>query len=266
MSNPSHTPPLSVLVTGAARRVGRHIACHLAKKGWRIVLHYHGSQTEAEETAHTLASQGGHVDILKADLMDHDAVLSLIPRARALLDTPLTGLINNASLFEEDHLDNLTLEGWDRHIHVNLRAPVFLTQAFARALQKDREALSSPLRGSLIHLLDQRVEKLTPQFFSYTLSKTALGTATKTMAQALAPHIRVNAVAPGPTLANARQSKEDFEKQCQATPLKTGSPPRAIAEAVAYLMGAEAVTGQILFVDGGQRLIWKSPDTRDLQE
>ena len=175
MSNPSHTPPLSVLVTGAARRVGRHIACHLAKKGWRIVLHYHGSQTEAEETAHTLASQGGHVDILKADLMDHDAVLSLIPRARALLDTPLTGLINNASLFEEDHLDNLTLEGWDRHIHVNLRAPVFLTQAFARALQKDREALSSPLRGSLIHLLDQRVEKLTPQFFQLYALQNSFG-------------------------------------------------------------------------------------------
>ena len=168
-------------------------------------------------------------------------------------------LINNASTFEADTLKDHSRQDWDYHMQVNLRAPVRLTQAFAAQCAPDSQ-------GLVVNMIDQRVLKLNPNFFSYTLSKSALYTATTTMAQALAPNIRVNGIGPGPTMRNARQSEQDFRAQKQATLTEQGSPPGEIIRALLYLIDAQAVTGQMIAVDGGQHLIWQTPDIMDITE
>jgi NAD(P)-dependent dehydrogenase (short-subunit alcohol dehydrogenase family) len=172
---------------------------------------------------------------------------------------PLTLLVNNASEFEPDEVETLSQERWDRHFAVNLRAPAFLARDFSHQLPAGEQ-------GCIVNIVDQRVWKLTPQFFSYTLTKAALFTATQTMAQALAPRIRVNAIGPGPTLSNVRQGDEDFAKQSSAVPLGHGGTPDEIADAVLYLAQARSVTGQMIAVDGGQHLAWKTPDVAGIRE
>jgi NAD(P)-dependent dehydrogenase (short-subunit alcohol dehydrogenase family) len=242
----------AVLVTGAAKRLGRAIALDLARHGWSVAIHYNSSEKEARATAADAATAGVKVALLKADLGRESETATLIERAAAELG-PLTGLVNSASLFENDDWYSVTRESWDKHMETNLRAPFVLAQAFARQVPRDGH-------GAIVNLIDQRVLKPTPQFLSYSLSKASLKWLTTTLAQALAPRVRVNAVAPGPTIINARQSAADFVRQRDATVLGRGAEPQDVCDAVRYLLEACAVTGQMLAVDGGQHLIWQTPD------
>ena len=244
-----------VLVTGAARRIGAAIACRLARDGYAVALHCLHSRAEAEALAQGLMAEGGRVAVVSGDLADPDVPARLVTQAADAVG-PLVALVNNASMFEIDGVGSLDAALWDRQLAVNLRAPVFLAEAFAAQVPE-------PGKGCVVNILDQRVLKPTPAHLSYTLSKTALMTATLTLAQALAPRIRVVAVGPGPTLANARQSAAEFDRQGAATPLGRGSRPEEIADAVAFLLGAESVTGVMLPVDGGQHLSWRAPDAED---
>ncbi|WP_417520035.1 SDR family oxidoreductase [Minwuia sp.] len=238
-----------VLITGAAVRIGRAIALRLAKDGYPVAIHYNGSRDAARATVEDIRARGGRAAVVQCDLADHDAVLGLVPEAGKALDTPICTLINNASLFENDRLQNATRESFDRHMAINLRAPLFLAQQFAGALPET-------LTGNIINLIDMRVWKPTPGFISYTLSKAALEMLTRTLAMELAPRIRVNAIGPGPVLPNERQSDEQFEKQWKSTPLERGAYPGEIAEGVRFLMNAPSMTGQMIALDGGQHLPW----------
>jgi len=242
----------TALVTGAAKRLGRAIALDLARHGWSIALHYNSSEKEARATAADAATTGVKVALLKADLGRESETATLVERAAAELG-PLTALINSASLFENDDWYSVTRESWDKHMEVNLRAPFVLAQAFAQQVPRDET-------GAIVNLIDQRVLKPTPQFLSYSLSKSGLYWLTTTLAQALAPRVRVNAVGPGPTMVNARQSQADFARQREATVLGRGAEPQDVCDAVRYLLEASSVTGQMIAVDGGQHLIWQTPD------
>jgi NAD(P)-dependent dehydrogenase (short-subunit alcohol dehydrogenase family) len=252
------TSPRAALVTGGAKRIGRAIALALARHGYAVAVHARRSRTEAEELCAEIAGSGGRAAALYADLSDHNDVCRLIPQAAAAVG-PLTLLVNNAGEFEPDEIFDLDRARFDRHFAVNLRAPLFLAQAFASQVPSGAVA-------SIVNLTDQRVFKLTPKFFSYTLTKSALATATVTLAQALAPRIRVNAVAPGPTLASARQDPSTFARQAAALPLRRGPSPEDVAEAVLYLAGASTVTGETIVVDGGQHLAWRTADAADVEE
>jgi NAD(P)-dependent dehydrogenase (short-subunit alcohol dehydrogenase family) len=248
----------TVLVTGAAKRLGRAIALDLARHGWAVAIHYNSSEKEARATAADAATAAVKVALLKADLSRESETATLVERAAAELG-PLTGLVNSASLFENDDWYSVSRESWDKHMETNLRAPFVLAQTFARQVPR-QERGSREAHGAIVNLIDQRVLKPTPQFFSYSLSKAGLKWLTTTLAQALAPRVRVNAVAPGPTIINARQSAADFTRQREATVLGRGAEPQDICDAVRYLLDASAVTGQMLAVDGGQHLIWQTPD------
>jgi len=245
------TNPKIALVTGAARRIGRAIAEGLAADGWAVGVHCHDSAEDARAVVAGIAAAGGRAAVLEADLTDDAAVEALLPAAAEALG-PVTALINNASAFERDELDTLTRASWDQHLETNLWAPLMLTKAFA-------EQLPEGAAGNVINLLDQRVFNLTPYFLSYTVSKSALWTLTQTLALALAPRIRVNAIGPGPTLPSPRQSQAEFDRQWARMPLGRGTTPEEIAAAVRYLLDAPAVTGQMLALDGGQHLGWAQP-------
>ena len=244
----------NVLVTGAAKRLGRAIALDLAGAGWNVAIHYNSSPDAAQAVAATARAQGVTATTLKADLSRESESQALVARAAAAIG-PLTALINSASLFENDDWKSATRASWDTHMEVNLRAPLVLSQRFAAQLP-DGAA------GSIVNIIDQRVLKPTPQFLSYSLSKAGLHWLTTTLAQGLAPAIRVNAVGPGPTLRNERQSEADFARQRGATLLGHGADPADICAAVRYLLEAPAVTGQMIAVDGGQHLIWQTPDVQ----
>lgn len=248
----THQQQPVALVTGAAKRIGRAIALDLAAHGWAIGVHYNSSPQEAEETVAAIAAASGRAMPVCADLADPVAAGRMIAETAERLG-PVTLLVNNASLFDYDDIVSMSVDSWQRHMDVNLRAPLFLAQAFAAVLPENA-------RGVIVNLVDQRVRKLNPQFLSYTLSKAALWTATQTLAQALAPRIRVNALAPGPTLRNARQSQTDFARQNAATPLGRGAEPEEIAAAVRFILDAPSLTGQMIALDGGQHLIWQTPD------
>jgi NAD(P)-dependent dehydrogenase (short-subunit alcohol dehydrogenase family) len=239
----------TALVTGGAQRIGRAITLALARGGYRVAIHARHSRQQANALCAEIA--GGRAVPVFGDLAEHDDVGRIVAQAVAALG-PLTLLVNNAGEFEPDEIGDLERSRFDRHIAVNLRAPVFLAQAFAA---------QAPDGASIVNITDQRVFRLTPKFFSYTLAKSALATATVTLAQALAPRIRVNAIAPGPTLANARQDAASFARQTAALPLQRGPSPEDIAAAVLYLAQAHAVTGQTIAVDGGQHLAWRTADT-----
>ncbi len=242
----------TVLITGAGQRIGRALAEDLGALGWRVAVHYHQSSAEADAVVAAIIGKGGAAAAVEADLADPTAVAGLVPAAVRALG-PLGCLINNASIFERDDIAGATLESWERHIAVNLRAPFFLCQAFAAELGAsgdDRE------RGCIINLIDERVWRLTPHFASYTVSKAGLWTLTQTLAMALAPGIRVNAVGPGPTLPSPYQTQAQFDAQCARMPLGRGTSPQEICAAVRFILAAPAMTGQMIALDGGQHLAW----------
>jgi NAD(P)-dependent dehydrogenase (short-subunit alcohol dehydrogenase family) len=242
------------LVTGGARRIGRRISERLADAGYAVILHGSpGSKDEAERAAARIAAGGARAAALSADLSDAAAADNLVATAAALFG-PLTLLVNNASVFEDDSPSAFGIEAFDRHIAVNLRAPSVLARDFANAAPAGVDA-------AIVNIIDQRVLRLTPQFFSYTLSKAALWTATLTMAQAFAPlGIRVNAIGPGPVLPNAGQGEAGFLREVEGLPLGRAVDPDDIADAVLYLAAARNVTGQMIAVDAGQHLAWRTPD------
>jgi NAD(P)-dependent dehydrogenase (short-subunit alcohol dehydrogenase family) len=250
--------PRVALVTGAAKRIGRAIAEALASDGFALALHYRTSAIEVETLAEAIRAKGGRAIMLQADLAKEAEVKGLVGRASDTLG-PLGCLINNASLFEYDEALNATRASWDSHVETNLRAPLVLTQDFARALPPKAE-------GCVINLLDQRVWNLTPHFVSYTLSKAGLWTLTQTLALALAPRIRVVAIGPGPILPNIHQSEAQFAAQVVHTPLQRGASPEEVAETVRFLLRARALTGQMIALDGGQHLGWSMPTRGETEE
>ena len=239
------------LVTGSGRRIGRALALTAARAGYDVVVHHRNSPQDAAETVRQVEALGRFATPAAFDLAS-DAFQELVGAALG----PLTLLVNCASLFEDDRIQSLTPLSWDAAIATNLRAPVLLSQAFAAALPADRP-------GLIVNIIDQRVLRLTPQFFSYAVSKAALWSATQMMAQGLAPRIRVNAIAPGPTLPSIYQSQSKFDAETGAVPLGHGATPDEIGQALAYLIDAPSVTGQMIAVDGGQHLAWKTPDIID---
>lgn len=249
------------LVTGAARRLGRAMALELARQGHDVAIHCHGSVAEARDTAAAARALGVRAQVFPADLLDPQATADLVPRVAGAMG-PLTVLVNNASIFEHDTIGSATMQGWDRHLGSNLRAPFQLMQAFAAQAPKARpdENGEPQAHALIVNMVDQRVLKPTPEFMTYSIAKAALWSLTRTAAQALAPDIRVNAIGPGPTLQGARQGDAHFAAQRAATILRRGADEAGIAQALAYLLGARAVTGQLICVDGGQHLGWRTPD------
>lgn len=238
------------LVTGGAKRIGRAICIELAAAGFDVAIHHRASADEAARLADEIAALGRRAVCLSADLTDVVATHELVARAAEALG-PLSVLVNNASVFADDRLETITGESWSDHFDTNLRAPVLLAQAFAA---------QAPDGSVIVNILDQKVLKPDPRFFSYSLSKSALWVATRTMAQALAPRIRVNGVGPGPTLPSVHQAAGEFEAEARATPLQRAGSPEAVADAVRWLVDARQVTGQMIAVDGGQHLAWQTPD------
>ncbi|MFN4041561.1 MAG: SDR family oxidoreductase [Brevundimonas sp.] len=244
----------AALVTGAGKRIGRAIALTLAKAGYDIAVHYRGSEDAARAVADEVRALGRRSEIVRADLSVEAEVRDLVPQAAKALGRPLTLLVNNASVFEDDRVGTLSRDSWDLHLETNLRAPIVLAEAFAA---------QAPDRSAVVNLLDQRVLKPDPRFFSYSLSRAGLWWATQTLAQALAPGIRVNGVGPGPTLPSIHQTEAEFAAEAAATPLARPGSPEAVAQAVLWLARADLVTGQMIAVDGGQHLAWKTPDIQE---
>ncbi|MEO5621490.1 MAG: SDR family oxidoreductase [Cypionkella sp.] len=253
---------MRALVTGGGKRLGREMALYLARRGYDVAVHFASSRKEAEAVVAEITAMGRRAVSLRADLLSESQVEKLVATAAQGLGGPLTVLVNNASIFEYDTIQTATRKSWDRHMESNLRAPFVLTQDFAAQVPpvaKDAagEALAT---GLVVNMIDQRVEKLTPEFMSYTLAKMGLWALTRTAAQALAPQVRVNAIGPGPTLQGARQSADHFTRQRAATILQRGVNPADITAALGFFLDSPAVTGQMIAVDGGQHLGWKTPD------
>lgn len=252
----------TALVTGAGARLGRAMALHLAARGHDVAVHYATSREGAEAVAEAIRDMGRRAAVLRADLLSEEETAALLPRAAEALGGPVTVLVNNASIFEYDTLTTATRESWDRHMGSNLRAPfVLIQQMAAQAPEPGTDAGGEPVaRALVVNMIDQRVRKPTPEFMTYTLAKFGLWALTRTAAQALAPRVRVNAIGPGPTLKGARQSEGHFARQRAATILGRGADEGDICAALSYFLDAKAVTGQLLCVDGGQHLAWRTPD------
>jgi len=240
----------TVLVSGAGRRLGRIIALDFANRGWRVGIHYRASAADALDLVTEIAGKGGKAAAFPADLARLDALAPLIEACAEALGPP-SCLINNAARFEWDTLATLDGENWQAHLDVNLRAPIFLTQAFAKALPEGSS-------GNVINLIDQKVLRPDPEYFSYTIAKAALWSATQTMAQALAPRIRVNAIAPGPVLKGPGQSQADFERECRSTLVQRAVGGEEVTAAIRFLLDTPSITGQMMALDGGQHLAWQS--------
>lgn len=241
----------AALITGAARRIGRALAVQAARSGFDVAVHHRDSAQDAAETAALIEAEGRRAVVLSGDLTD-PGIARLVHETQAALG-PVTLLVNNASLFLEDRFESFDPADLDAHMATNVRAPALLAQAFAALLPADRA-------GLVVNILDQRVWRPNPQFFGYSLSKAALWHATQTMAQALAPRIRVNAIGPGPTFGSVHQAPGEFEQEAAGTPLARVVSPEDIAGALRYLIDAKAVTGQMIAVDSGQHLAWRTPD------
>ncbi len=243
--------PMAALVTGGARRIGRALVLALAEAGYAVAIHHHRSHAKAKALAAQICQGGGKAIALAADLADEAAVKRLLPEAAAALG-PIGVLVNNASIFENDSVTTVSRQGWDAPLAINLRAPFVLIQEFAAYLPPEAG-------GAVVNLLDERVWNLTPYFVSYTLTKAALWTLTRTTALALAPRIRVNGIGPGPTLPSPRQSPEQFLERCRNLPLRRGTSPSEIAAALRFILAAPAMTGQMIALDGGEHLGWAQP-------
>ncbi|MEE9454739.1 MAG: SDR family oxidoreductase [Paracoccaceae bacterium] len=252
----------TALVTGGAARLGRAMVLHLATRGYDVVIHYSSSADAAKDTATQARALGVKAAVVQADLLDLAATEDLIPRAVKAAGAPLDLLINNASIFEYDNLGSATAESWERHINSNLRAPFFLTQAFAaQAPKANRDGNDEPVaQACVVNMVDMRVRKLTPEFATYTIAKAALWAFTQTAAQFLGPDIRVNAIGPGPTMQGTRQSAGHFAAQRSATILERGSNPAEICKALDFILDVNGLTGQLFCMDGGQHLAWETPD------
>ena len=240
-----------IIITGAATRMGAAIAKKLSGPNVEIVIHYNKSKLNAEKLQKELKKNKTKVWLIKGDLSKEKDLKKIIKFAKSKLKY-FDCLINNASLFENDNLKNFTSKSWDNHLNVNLKAPAFLTKEFVKNIKGKN--------NNIINIIDQRVFKLTPFFTSYTLSKTGLYTLTKTSAMSLAPNIRVNGIAPGPTIKNKRQTDKHFKKQYLATPLKQQVDVREICNAVDFFIKNSSITGQVLAIDSGQNLNWQTPD------
>lgn len=236
----------AALVTGGARRLGRVLARTAAEAGFDVAIHVRAEGDEAEAAAADVRSLGRKATILTCDLRKESATVALVGEAEAELG-PVTLLVNNASVFEHDRFDDMNRASWDLHIETNLRAPLVLSQAFARRLPADRE-------GLIVNILDQRVLRPQPDFFSYSLSKSALWDATRMLALALAPRVRVNGIGPGPTLQSIHQDGQAFAEEAGGTPLRRPVEPAEIGAALRYLIDARSVTGQMIAADSGQHL------------
>ena len=241
----------TILITGSAKRIGKSLVEYFAHKGWNVAIHYHTSEEAAKELAHRLSTLDIKVAIFKADLKDESSYSSLIECINQKFG-PLSCLINNASSFEYDSALTTDKNSWDLHMETNLRAPFVLSQQFVKQLPTDTV-------GNIINIIDPRVWNLTPHFISYTLSKAGLWTLTQTLALALAPRVRVNAIAPGPALKNYKQSEEHFKEQCKNTPLKKGPDLEEIARAAEFILNTPSLTGQMLALDAGQHMGWAFP-------
>lgn len=247
MTNQSSTPPRPVaLVTGASSRVGAAIARTLAREGYAVVIHFRSNSDGAGAVREAILNDGGCAAILNADLAERAQRRMLVSQAAACFG-PLTVLINNASVFDPDSIHDVDEAIWDQHFAIHAEAPMFLAQDFAAQLPQ-------ATNGNIINIIDERVLHPSPAYFSYTLSKSVLWTATRTLAQSLAPNIRVNAIGPGPVLPHSRQSQEEFARAIQALPLQRHAGPSAIADGVIMLLNTPSMTGQMLTLDGGQHL------------
>ena len=240
-----------IIITGGATRMGAAIARKLSAPNKEILIHYNKSKLKAEKLKKELSNKGTKVYLVKGDLSKETDIKKIIKFAKSKLKF-FDCLVNNASLFENDKLENFSLDSWSKHLRTNLRAPALLTKEFAKNVKGKN--------NNIINIIDQRVFKLTPYFFSYTLSKTGLYTLTKTSAMSLAPNIRVNAIAPGPTIKNQRQSEKHFKKQYLATPLRRQVDVEQICNAVDFFIKNISITGQVLAIDSGQNLNWQTPD------
>jgi NAD(P)-dependent dehydrogenase (short-subunit alcohol dehydrogenase family) len=237
------------LVTGGARRIGRAIVEDLAAHGWAVAIHCHNSRDEAESLATAIRSGRGHAVVVQGDLLEVANLKGVVTAARSALG-PLTLLVNNASIFERDTVGGLDLALYERQLAVNLTAPVFLAEAFATQVPQGVE-------GSVINVLDQRIWRPTPSHFSYQISKSALATATLVLAQALAPRVRVNGIAPGSTIPNIKEDPDEFRRGLERLPLGHGPDLAEFGRTVRYLVETRSITGQVIGLDGGQHLAWR---------
>ena len=257
----------SALITGAATRIGKEMALGLAQQGVNIVVHYLSSHEAAKEVVDAAKAYGVRAESLKANLLNHNEVEGLVSKAVALIGSPLNILVNNASIFEYDNIETVSIESWDRHIDSNLKAPLFLIKEFAKQLPDstfDTNEENMP-QGNIVNIVDQRVLKKTPEFLTYSLAKMALWSLTQTAAQALAPKVRVNAIGPGPTLKGHRQKEAHFIKQRKNTLLERGVAASEISDALNFILGSPSMTGQLICIDGGQHLSWKTVDILGLE-
>ncbi|UTW56422.1 SDR family oxidoreductase [Kordiimonas sp. SCSIO 12610] len=245
-----------MMITGAGKRVGRHLALYFGQKGFAVGIHYNGSKADAEEVADIIRAKGGKAYTFQTDLQDETAVSELIPKAAEQFDMPCNALINNASVFENDSVRDFDAKAWHMHMGVNTLAPLILTQAFEKLLPNGEN-------GNIINIIDQRVWKPNPQFMTYTASKAALYSLTRTTAQALAPHIRVNAIGPGPVLESIHQTAGSFQAEADNVLLKKGPALDEIAKTVEFILSTPSMTGQMIALDGGQHLAWRTPDIVD---
>ena len=240
-----------IIITGGATRIGAAIAKKLSGPNKEILIHFNKSKTKAEILKKQLEKNNTKVYLVKGDLSKEKDINKILKFAKSKLNY-FDCLINNASLFENDKLDNFTKNSWNKHINTNLKAPALLSKGFSKNIKKGN--------NNIINIIDQRVFKLTPFFFSYTLSKTGLYTLTKTSAMSLSPNVRVNGIAPGPTMKNIRQSEKHFKKQYLATPLKRQVDVNEICNAVDFFIKNRSITGQVLAIDSGQNMNWQTPD------
>ena len=245
----------NLLITGAATRVGRAIAIHFAERGWNIALHYFRSSSKAKELKKIIEQNWVKVALVKADLKNSKQTEKIITLARKKLGT-IDCLVNNAALFEKDDIANFTTKSWNDHLNINLLAPAILTKQFAK--QASKKTVSN-----IINIIDQRIFNLTPYFMSYTVSKSGLETLTKTMAMRLGPNIKVNAIAPGPTIKSKRQTDKHFKNQVGSTLLKKSVRSEDICDTVEFLINNNSVTGQIIAVDSGQNLSWNKKNEKE---
>ncbi|KEY55526.1 short-chain dehydrogenase [Agrobacterium tumefaciens] len=250
--------PKTVLITGAARRLGRAIASDLAAHGFAIAVHANESMAQAEEFANEIRQKGGRATAVQADLTQSAPTMALVEKAAAALG-PIGVVVNNASVFLADTAETPDPAVFDAHFAVHVRAPSLIAAAFVEQLPAEKS-------GLIVNIIDQRVLALTPRFYSYTLSKSTLWTATRTMAQSFAPRVRVNAIGPGPTFKSERQAPQDFQAQIDGLILKRGPAPDEFGRTIRFLYDTPSITGQMIALDGGQHLGWETPDVAEIPE